>query len=154
VRRVLEQFRDWARTHPRFDPKTRKEERWEVACLAFYVGQEDALRTMLREVTGQRERDTRFELPNIDLVCGTVDRFQGREADVVLLSLRNISRVGFLDSPNRLNVAITRARRLLLVVGNQPWFAECEVEELRALADRRNSPQWPRHDPQRLGSVG
>ncbi|KIM23243.1 hypothetical protein M408DRAFT_264970, partial [Serendipita vermifera MAFF 305830] len=54
----------------------------------------------------------------------TVDNFQGEEADVVLLSLvRNPGEgrpgsIGFLKSPNRVNVALTRARHGLYVFGN------------------------------------
>ncbi|MBM7114914.1 AAA domain-containing protein [Archangium primigenium] len=127
LRQQLEAFLAWARKNPR------REGRWEVACLAFYVRQELALRDMLREVTGQ-SRETRFELPGVELTSGTVDRFQGREADVVLLSLRNTHREGFLDSPNRLNVALTRARHLLVVVGTRGFFLKSDVEELKTLA--------------------
>lgn len=111
--------------------------RWEVACLSFYVKQERALSDMLRKLTGD-ERRTRFAVPGVpvEIVCGTVDRFQGREADLVLLSMRNTGRTGFLDSPNRLNVAVTRARQQLVVVGNAGYFKRCGIAELQALAER------------------
>jgi superfamily I DNA and/or RNA helicase len=52
----------------------------------------------------------------------TVDRFQGgeREAMVVCLGLRAPTRHGhdFVDDPRRLNVAMTRARAKLIVVGD------------------------------------
>ena len=59
----------------------------------------------------------------ISLLVSTTDRFQGQEADIVFISLRNASRVGFLDSPNRMNVAITRAREWRVIVGNHTYFA-------------------------------
>jgi superfamily I DNA and/or RNA helicase len=55
---------------------------------------------------------------------GTVDKFQGQEADVVFFSMASSSGediprgLEFLFSPNRLNVAISRARCLAYVVGN------------------------------------
>lgn len=111
--------------------------RWEIACLSFYSRQELAIRDMLRRLTGMQRAETRFELQNTAITCGTVDRFQGREADIVLLSLRNTKRAGHLDSPNRLNVAITRARCLLVVIGNRHYFAEnCPSEELATLAQQ------------------
>ena len=130
IRAVLER---WRRECPGARPDGRP---WEIACLAFYNRQELALRDMLREVTGQRSRQTRFELPHTELVCATVDRFQGREADLVLLSLRNTNsrRIGHLDSPNRMNVALTRGRRQLLVVGRNATFRDCGFDELEALA--------------------
>lgn len=110
---------------------------WEVACLCFYVKQERALSRMLGAVT-RCEGTTRFRVPDapVELVCGTVDRFQGREADLVMLSMRNTHRVGFLDSPNRLNVAVTRAREQLLIVGDAVYFSRCRVSELEALAQQ------------------
>lgn len=108
---------------------------WEIACLSFYVKQERAIRTMLQQLTGD-DRQTRFSAPHVEIVCATVDRFQGREADLVLLSLRNTRRVGFLDSPNRLNVALTRARQQLFVVGNADYFGRCGVSELSELTRR------------------
>lgn len=46
----------------------------------------------------------------------TVDKAQGNQADVVLLDMVRTTKVGFMDSPHRLNVAITRARQAEIVV--------------------------------------
>ncbi|MCO5166633.1 MAG: AAA domain-containing protein [Planctomycetes bacterium] len=138
VGHLLQQWAEHARTHTRTDDRP-----WEVACLSFYNRQELALRDELRRLTGHRRGETRFELPNTVVACATVDRFQGREADLVILSLRNTSRPGHMDSPNRLNVAITRARFMLILVGNRRYFAEdCPSEELTALAEQ--TPVLPR----------
>ncbi|MCW2922665.1 MAG: protein of unknown function, putative recB domain [Thermoleophilia bacterium] len=76
---------------------------------------------------------------------GTVDRFQGREAPVAICSLTSSTRdraprgIGFLLDPNRLNVAVSRARTLSIVVGS-PHLLEStaktveDVERLNALA--------------------
>ena len=64
---------------------------------------------------------------------GTVDSFQGKEFDVVILSAtrsndierkeNNVRKVfGFLTSENRLNVAFSRAQRLLIVCGDGNMF--------------------------------
>lgn len=132
---LLKEFISWARSK---GPPARTVPRlWEVACLCFYVKQEREISEMLRQVT-RDDRKTRFELRDapVEVVCGTVDRFQGREADLVLLSMRNTRRVGFLDSPNRLNVAVTRARQQLIVFGDAVYFRGCHIAELEDLARR------------------
>ncbi|KAM8711024.1 hypothetical protein ACLKA7_017623 [Drosophila subpalustris] len=48
----------------------------------------------------------------------TVDAYQGQERDVVILSNARTRGVGFLTNYQRLNVAITRPRRCLIICGN------------------------------------
>ena len=133
MRAVLEDFGRWVKR--KGPPSRRSPSIWEVACLSFYVKQERAISQMLRDLTGDG-RSTRFAMDGVEIVCGTVDRFQGREADLVLLSMRNTGRVGFLNSPNRLNVAVTRARQQLVVIGKAAYFDVCGVRELKELAGR------------------
>lgn len=138
---VLQEFIAWTRA--KGPPQRSLPRVWEVACLCFYAKQQEAISQRLRELS-QDDRKTRFEVKDasVEIVCGTVDRFQGREADLVLLSMRNTRRVGFLDSPNRLNVGVTRARQQLIVVGKQDYFAGCRVGELEQLA-RDARLVWP-----------
>lgn len=132
---ILRDFIAWARR--KGPPRRHTPKVWEVACLCFYVKQERALSEMLRALT-QDDRKTRFQVRDapVEVVCATVDRFQGREADLVLLSMRNTWRFGFLDSPNRLNVAVTRARQQLVIVGKAGYFGSCGVAELEELVRR------------------
>ena len=69
-----------------------------------------------------------------------VDRFQGHEADIVFLSLVRNSGVGFLDTPNRLNVALTRARYQLLIVGNRFHFTHQPRSEILQELAKRTHP--------------
>ena len=48
----------------------------------------------------------------------TVDAFQGAEKDVIILTVCRTDQLGFSVSPKRLNVAITRAKRHLIVLGH------------------------------------
>jgi hypothetical protein len=70
---------------------------------------------------------------------GTVDKFQGREAAVVLFSLTTSSKehltrgVEFLFSPNRLNVAISRARCLAYLVSTKEVFSPHEDKDAQRL---------------------
>jgi superfamily I DNA and/or RNA helicase len=50
-----------------------------------------------------------------------VDSFQGQEADVVIISLvrsNDENEIGFLKDYRRMNVALTRARKKLIVIGD------------------------------------
>lgn len=74
-------------------------------------------------------------LPRVRI--GTVDAFQGREFDVVYLSTtrsskqgpRRSNRFGFLVLPNRLNVAMSRQKRLLIVAGDAGQMTSDEGRE-------------------------
>ena len=51
----------------------------------------------------------------------TVDGFQGQERDVIIISLvrsNDDGQIGFLRDLRRMNVAITRARMKLIILGN------------------------------------
>ncbi len=62
----------------------------------------------------------------------TVDGFQGREKEIILISFvrsNDQGKMGFLTDYRRLNVAITRARRKLIMVGDAFLLAQNEVYE-------------------------
>ena len=52
------------------------------------------------------------------LEISTVDSYQGREKDVIIYSVTGTRDIGFIEDENRLNVAFTRARKKLIVLGN------------------------------------
>ncbi|XP_068399430.1 5'-3' DNA helicase ZGRF1 isoform X3 [Eschrichtius robustus] len=60
-----------------------------------------------------------FDHPDMKAVqVSTVDAFQGAEKEIIILSCVRTRQVGFIDSEKRMNVALTRGRRHLLIVGN------------------------------------
>jgi ATP-dependent RNA/DNA helicase IGHMBP2 len=81
----------------------------------------------------------------------TVDAFQGREAEAVLLSCVRSNaegRLGFLTDLRRMNVALSRARRHLFLVGDSatlghhPFYRRL-VERAQAAAGYRTAWEWP-----------
>jgi len=105
---------------------------WSVAVITYYNSQRRLLMKKLQKFTKQNYTTT-FRKNNVSIYINTVDKIQGREADLVLLSMvrnrnrrgkRNFSILGFMDNPNRLNVALTRAKYQLVIYGDIENFAD------------------------------
>ena len=79
-----------------------------VGVITPYRAQSRAIRARLQATLGAHA-----QLVEVD----TVERFQGREKDVILLSLTTRRWSNFVFDPRRLNVALTRARFKVLVFG-------------------------------------
>ncbi|MHA1755980.1 MAG: AAA domain-containing protein [Promethearchaeota archaeon] len=96
---------------------------WKIAILTFYAEQERYLRSLLQELFDTKKVNL-FENKDGTLIVElcTVDRFQGHEADIVFLSMVRTKGEGFLNSINRLNVAITRAKYQLIIFGAKKNF--------------------------------
>lgn len=128
----LEDFLKWSNK-----PNTAKKENgepFELAILCFYRNQEALVREKLQKLFKKLTQETytprkNFAFTNVKVTLCTVDRFQGDEADMVFLSFSKASRNAFYKSPNRLNVALTRARFKLLLFGNRKYFETKEVSE-------------------------
>lgn len=85
-----------------------------VAVIAGYTAQVEALRDMASRGVA--------EWPDLDIVCNSVDAFQGRQADVCIYSVvrsNDRNRLGFLKEQPRLNVALSRGKSSLVIVGDQ-----------------------------------
>jgi superfamily I DNA and/or RNA helicase len=77
----------------------------QVIIISAYKGQTELLSQMLKNYS-----------------VGTVDSFQGSEQEIVFFDLTRDNankEVGFLNQVNRLNVAVSRARKKLIIIGNQ-----------------------------------
>ena len=91
------------------------EERIDVGVISPYRAQVQYLRQMVKKEP--------FFKPYRSLISiNTVDGFQGQERDIILISLvRNNPKgdIGFLRDLRRMNVAITRARMKLIILGDK-----------------------------------
>jgi superfamily I DNA and/or RNA helicase len=80
------------------------------------------------------------QIPDSDAIegnVGTVDSFQGGERDVILYGFTRSNsggRVGFLDELRRANVAFTRAKKQLVLVGDMHMLLRAEDDGFRELA--------------------
>ncbi len=100
-----------------------KEKGWTIGLIAPYSAQVRFLRSLIFET---------YEFPNLkafaDLITiDTVDGFQGQERDLMLISLTRSNEkgeIGFLADERRMNVAITRAKRKLILIGDSSTLAQ------------------------------
>lgn len=138
IDRLLTKFEE-SSSFQRYLNKFSKEEDKQIGIISFYGKQIKQLRSVAR---------THSTLP---IRVSTVDRFQGMERNIVIVSMvrsnliqssRNQqpdkkrypeygypkqSSLGFAQSPNRLNVALSRAKRLLIIVGNKELFSTLDI---------------------------
>lgn len=120
------QFENWAQNNSNRENNGI----WEVAILTFYKGQERALSEKFRNHFKSIQKYNFKDLKkNIKVSICTVDSFQGQEADVVFLSFVRTKNTGFLDSKNRLNVALSRAKYMQVLVGNKSFFSKERIKD-------------------------
>ena len=108
----------------------------QIALLTPYVAQAKLLKSMSK-------------IPGLEI--GSVDGFQGREKEATIVSLvrsNTEAEVGFLSDTRRMNVAMTRARRLLIVIGDSatigqhPFYSKF-LEYVDAHDAHRSSYEFP-----------
>jgi len=113
--------------------KSQVAESWSTAVISPYRAQVDLLQ---KEFAGEE-----------GFTINTIDSFQGQERDVVYISLvrsNDKGEIGFLRDYRRMNVAMTRARMKLVVVGdsatlgNDKFFAEF-LEYVEAIGGYRTA---------------
>jgi superfamily I DNA and/or RNA helicase len=94
--------------------------RKEVGIITFYGSQ---LRLIEQKINPAR-------FPSLHIRTGKVDRFQGMEKQIIIVSMvRNNDRrdIGFAKSPERVNVAFSRAQELLVIVGCHSLFTQSPI---------------------------
>lgn len=102
----------------------KRQQEQQVGVISFYGAQKRLIKRSLMGI-------------GVPLKIDTVDRFQGMERNIIVVSTVRSNKQkkfggktienkdsGFAKSPQRLNVALSRARRLLIVVGNKEFFEQ------------------------------
>ena len=111
ARLVIHTLRDYIEM---ISPQRVESERIDFGIITPYRGQARLIRRLLK-------MQHYFRRLRRQISVGTVDGFQGQERDVILISLvrdNTEGNIGFLRDLRRMNVAITRARMKLIIVGN------------------------------------
>lgn len=105
-------------------------ERVDFAIISPYRAQVQYLRNLVRH-------DEMLRPLRKQITVNTVDAFQGQERDVVMVSLvrsNEQGQIGFLSDLRRMNVAITRARFKLIILGSKDTL--CQHNFYKKLFDR------------------
>lgn len=126
ARLVIHTLRDYIEM---ISPQKVESERVDFGIITPYRGQARLLRRLLK-------MQHYFRKLKRHITVGTVDGFQGQERDVIVISLVRANadgQIGFLRDLRRMNVAITRARMKLIIVGNAETLSRHHF--YRALAD-------------------
>lgn len=84
------------------------------------------------------------------IACSTVDAFQGQERDIIVISLTRSNaagEIGFLKEYRRINVAMTRAKHHLLMIGDgatvgQDAFFESLLSQAESQGAYRSAWEW------------
>lgn len=117
------------------DTKRRQEK--EIGLISFYGKQVNNIKSKVKPYAQKL---------GIPVKLNTVDKFQGMERNIIIVSTVRSDRAlkadgttrknrdpGFAKSPERLNVALSRARRLLIVIGNIEFFSSIKDREGKPL---------------------
>ena len=77
----------------------------DIGIISFYKPQAELISRLLKEA-------------KLDAFAATVDSFQGAENQIIIVSTTRTQSTEFLEEPRRVNVALTRAKRHLIIVAN------------------------------------
>ncbi|WDK18721.1 hypothetical protein CGRA01v4_10007 [Colletotrichum graminicola] len=154
----------------------------DIAVLTPYLGQLKKLRqklgSIMQIIVNDRDTEDLAEIDSSDerpqaasrgeaakasamhgVRAATVDNFQGEEANVVIVSLvrsNNEKRCGFLSTPNRINVLLSRAKHGMYIIGNSNtsshvpmWAQVVEILQNSGNFGRELELQCPRHPESR-----
>ncbi|MDD3052531.1 MAG: C-terminal helicase domain-containing protein [Candidatus Cloacimonetes bacterium] len=142
IKAVLEEvdsFVDWVSS----GKINNRNKTWEILIVSFYDAQRKAIMEELKKKgKGNEKKNTIFDIEGIRVFNYTVDKVQGREADFVILSTVRTRKIGFMDNPNRQNVAITRARYQMLVIGDRCFFGRKQNSKEFQMIAEKSGPEF------------
>jgi len=98
---------------------------YDVGIITPYSGQKNLIRSEIQQIV--------YNNINGKVVVNSVDAFQGGQKDIIIYStVRSSDKnkdIGFLKSKERLNVAFSRAKRLLIIVGDAEFLSNTAINE-------------------------
>ncbi|SMO33924.1 DNA helicase, putative [Saccharicrinis carchari] len=92
-----------------------------VGIISPYKAQVNLLQQIFKDIEAE------FEKCTLQLSVNTIDSFQGQERDIIYISLvrsNEKGEIGFLSDTRRMNVAMTRARKKLVIIGDSATIGQ------------------------------
>ncbi|MCF0117124.1 MAG: hypothetical protein HUJ61_03635, partial [Bacilli bacterium] len=134
---LLKKLKMYFRNNPSVEPLS-------VGVICTYGDQAKKIKDLMKS---EKITANDFKTGQEKLIVSTVDDFQGDERDIIILStVRNPqepskSNPGFILAYQRINVALSRARRLLTVVGNRKYLEDRGIIDLPDVYGREDYNQ-------------
>ena len=125
-----------------------------VGVLTPFRGQADAL---IKRISKEEELEEMFE--SNSLLIDTVNKFQGDEKDVIIFSLCisdgiSSGAINFLKNTEKLfNVALTRAKSNLIVLGNKDYIEKTDIKYLNNFLSYYNKLKEKKKEEQNLNKM-
>ena len=106
-----------------------KENPVSVGIISFYQRQVNEIRAEVKKIRTSKEFKSDFE--SIDVDVNTVDRFQGKEKNIIITSLVRNNKFAraskHVVTYERINVAFSRAQNLLFIVGAEHMYRNLKI---------------------------
>lgn len=125
-----------------------KVKNYEIGVITGYTAQLKEIRKEVKNAF-RKEKLNNIRLNSNQVAISVVDRFQGLEKDIVIFDLVRSQQntLGFLANANRINVALSRQKKLLIIVGNYEWLLSAKspkTSQKAALQEylRKLKPSW------------
>ena len=114
--------------------QTSKEDK-EIGIITFYGAQAALIEEMKK--TGKLD-------PSLSYRINVVDKFQGMERNIVIISTVRSNNegprgLGFTSDPRRINVGFSRAKSLLIIVGNRSFLSKNNADYAKAISTIGNN---------------
>lgn len=103
---------------------------YDIGVISGYKKQVKAIYSLTRQKLEQHMPVEEAQMHMDRFMISSVDSFQGRDNQIILFSMTRSNpdgKIGFLKDVRRLNVAMTRAKSLLIMVGDSATLTACDA---------------------------
>ncbi len=103
---------------------------YDIGVISGYKKQVKAIYSLTRQKLEQHMSAEEAQMHMDRFMISSVDSFQGRDNQIILFSMTRSNpdgKIGFLKDVRRLNVAMTRAKSLLIMVGDSATLTACDA---------------------------